>query len=99
MASCWFLYSIPLDLELGYRYSDFSTAGGGYHKATMFTWNAMDNLTFRGGYQLATRAPNIAELFTAPTLEVVFHPDQDNCSVTTLAHGVMFLQTRIVQRL
>jgi iron complex outermembrane receptor protein len=74
-----------LDLELGYRYSDFSTAGGVDTYKAMFTWNAMDNLTFRGGYQLATRAPNIAELFTAPTLEVVFHPDQDNCSVTTLA--------------
>ena len=41
-------------------------------------------ITVRGGYQFATRAPNIAELFTAPTSEVVGYPDQDPCSVTTL---------------
>jgi len=77
-----------LTAELGYRYSDFSTAGGQDTYKAMFTWNATEEVTFRGGYQFATRAPNIAELFTAPTLEVVGHPDQDNCSVTTLApHG------------
>jgi len=77
-----------LDLELGYRYSDFSTAGGVDTYKAMFTWNATDNVTLRGGYQFATRAPNIAELFSAPTQLVVSHPDQDNCSVTTLApHG------------
>lgn len=74
-----------LDLELGYRYSDFSTAGGQDTYKGLFTWEVMDTLTFRGGYQFATRAPNIAELFTAPTQEVVFHPDQDPCSVTTLS--------------
>ena len=77
-----------LTAELGYRYSDFSTAGGVDTYKAMFTWNALDNVTVRGGFQLATRAPNIAELFTAPTQQVVGHPDQDNCSVTTLApHG------------
>ncbi|MDG2175079.1 MAG: TonB-dependent receptor [Gammaproteobacteria bacterium] len=75
-----------LNLELGYRYSDFSTAGGQDTYKSMFTWDAFDTgVTFRGGYQFATRAPNIAELFTAPTQQVVFHPDQDNCSVTTRA--------------
>ena len=72
-----------LNLELGYRYSDFSTAGGTDTYKAMFTWEANDMITFRGGYQFATRAPNVAELFTAPTQLVVFHPDQDPCSVTT----------------
>ena len=77
-----------LSAELGYRYSDFSTAGGVDTYKALFTWNATDDITFRGGYQFATRAPNIAELFSAPTQLVVGHPDQDNCSVTTLApHG------------
>ena len=72
-----------LNLELGYRYSDFSTAGGQDTYKALFTWEAHDMVTFRGGYQFATRAPNVAELFSAPTQLVVFHPDQDPCSVTT----------------
>lgn len=80
--------SIPLvhdiDLELGYRYSDFSTAGGQDTYKALFTWGMTDSVVVRGGYQFATRAPNIAELFTAPTQEVVPFPNQDPCSVTTL---------------
>jgi len=79
--------SIPfvknIDLELGYRYSDFSTAGGQDTYKALFTWGVSDVVTIRGGYQQATRAPNIAELFTAPTQEVVPFPNQDPCSVTT----------------
>jgi len=80
--------NIPLvhdiDLELGYRYSDFSTAGGQDTYKALFTWGMTDSIVVRGGYQFATRAPNIAELFTAPTQEVVPFPNQDPCSVTTL---------------
>lgn len=74
-----------LNLELGYRYSDFSTAGGQDTYKAMFTWDAMEGVNFRGGYQFATRAPNIAELFSAPSLEVVGFPLNDLCAVTTLA--------------
>lgn len=74
-----------LNLELGYRYSDFSTAGGQDTYKAMFTWDAMEGVSFRGGYQFATRAPNIAELFSAPSLEVVGFPLNDLCAVTTLA--------------
>lgn len=74
-----------LELELGYRYSDFSTAGGHDTWKALFTWEALEGVTFRGGFQRATRAPNVAELFTAPTQEVVPFPDQDPCSVTTLS--------------
>jgi outer membrane receptor protein involved in Fe transport len=74
-----------LQAELGYRYSDFSTAGGQDTSKALFTWTPSDVFTVRGGFQAANRAPNIAELFTAPTQEVVTHPDQDPCSVTTLS--------------
>ncbi|MES2607016.1 MAG: TonB-dependent receptor [Pseudomonadota bacterium] len=74
-----------IDLELGYRYSDFSTAGGQDTYKALFTWDLSEQVTVRGGYQFATRAPNIAELFTAPTQEVVPFPNQDPCSVTTLS--------------
>jgi iron complex outermembrane receptor protein len=72
-----------VDFELGYRYSDFNTAGGQETYKALFTWDATDRISFRGGRQLATRAPNTAELFTAPTQIVVFHPEGDPCSVTT----------------
>jgi hypothetical protein len=74
-----------LDLELGYRLSDFNTAGTADTYKGMFTWKALDTLTFRGGYQYATRAPNAAELFTGPSLAVVSFPAVDPCSVVTLS--------------
>ena len=56
-----------LNLELGYRYSDYDLQGGvGTYKA-LVDWGITDTLRFRGGRQLATRAPNIAELFQANT--------------------------------
>jgi iron complex outermembrane recepter protein len=72
-----------VELELGYRLSDFNTAGKESTYKGLFTWKAMDQLTFRGGYNFATRAPNTAELFTGPTLLVVPFPEGDYCSVTT----------------
>jgi outer membrane receptor protein involved in Fe transport len=74
-----------LDLELGYRYSDFNTAGGHDTYKALFTFQVNDQISLRGGRQFATRAPNVAELFTANTQIVVFHPEQDPCSVTTLS--------------
>ena len=74
-----------LELELGYRYSDFNTAGGTDTWKTLFTWKAADVISFRGGYQAATRAPNAAELFTGPTQNVVAFPQEDPCSSSTLA--------------
>ena len=74
-----------LDLELGYRYSDFNTAGGTDTYKALFTWKALDSISFRGGYQAATRAPNVAELFQGPTQAVVGFPQEDPCSASTLA--------------
>lgn len=74
-----------LDVELGYRYSDFNTAGGVDTYKSLFTWEAMDSVTVRGGYQFATRAPNTAELFTGATQLVVGFPVGDPCAVTTRA--------------
>jgi outer membrane receptor protein involved in Fe transport len=71
------------ELELGYRYSDFSTAGGHDTYKGLFTWDATDTISVRGGFQRATRAPNVAELFTSPSLIVVFIPGQEPCSATT----------------
>lgn len=74
-----------LELELGFRESDFNTAGYKDTYKAMFTWKAMDELTFRGGFQVATRAPNVAELYTGATQNVVSFPMEDPCSATTLS--------------
>ncbi len=52
-----------LELELGARYSDYDTAGGVPTYKALFGWAPMTGLRFRGGFQLANRAPNINELF------------------------------------
>ena len=72
-----------LDLELGYRLSDFNTAGTEGTWKALFTWKALDSMSFRGGYQVATRAPNTAELFAGDRLEVVTFPGVDPCSAAT----------------
>jgi outer membrane receptor protein involved in Fe transport len=54
-----------LNLELGYRYSDYELQGGIDTYKALVDWGITDGLRFRGGYQLATRAPNIAEMFQA----------------------------------
>jgi iron complex outermembrane recepter protein len=56
-----------LNVELGYRYSDYDLQGGVGTYKTLFDWGITNTLRFRGGRQLATRAPNIAELFQANT--------------------------------
>ncbi|HVY66092.1 MAG TPA: TonB-dependent receptor [Gammaproteobacteria bacterium] len=56
-----------LNLELGYRYSDYELQGGVGTWKALIDWGITDTLRFRGGKQLATRAPNIAELFQANT--------------------------------
>jgi iron complex outermembrane receptor protein len=69
-----------LSLDLGYRISDYNTIGklstyklnGEY---APFSW-----LRFRGGYQRASRAPNLGEVFTARTQSQVAGLDGDPCS-------------------
>jgi len=73
------------ELELGFRESDFNTAGDRSTYKAMFTWKALDSVSFRGGYQVATRAPNVAELYTGPTQNVVGFPQEDPCSASTLS--------------
>ncbi len=75
-----------LNLELGYRYSDYSTAGGVGTYKTMFDWSATDGFRLRGGYQLATRAPNTEELFAGARLNTVNNFIYgDPCQVSTTA--------------
>ena len=74
-----------LDLEFGYRYSDYDTSGGADTWKALFTYDATDGVTLRGGFQFATRAPNVAELYSGPAVSTVNFPPSDPCSYTTLA--------------
>jgi outer membrane receptor protein involved in Fe transport len=78
-----------VDLELGYRLSDYDTKAG--RVATwkaLVSWDATDWMRVRGGYQLANRAPNTAELYLADTavFEGTF-ASGDPCTVITTAAG------------
>ncbi|MGF1463568.1 MAG: TonB-dependent receptor domain-containing protein [Maricaulaceae bacterium] len=57
-------FAQTIDLQFGYRFSDFSTIGS---VNTFFgggDWQVYDDLRLRGLFQRAVRAPNIAELFS-----------------------------------
>lgn len=53
-----------LDLDLGYRYADYSTAGGVSSYKSELKFRPIEALMLRGTMQRAVRAPNISELFT-----------------------------------
>ena len=75
-----------LDLNLGYRYSDYDTKAGAIDTwKALLNWQINDFVTIRGGPQRANRAPNIAEMFTPPTVLVTGWPDSDLCNKYTIA--------------
>lgn len=53
-----------LSLELGYRYSDYDPAGSHPTWKIQGSWSPMGDLKVRAGFNRATRAPNVVELFT-----------------------------------
>ncbi|MEM7081745.1 MAG: TonB-dependent receptor [Pseudomonadota bacterium] len=53
-----------LEIELAARSSDYSTAGSVSAYKVAGSWQPIDQLRIRGGYNTAVRAPNIAELFS-----------------------------------
>lgn len=56
-----------LNLELGARRSDYSSIGKVDTYKALVDWTIVDWARLRGGYQKANRAPNIGELYLAPT--------------------------------
>jgi len=81
------LHDLPgaqqLNLELGGRWSDYNTAGAIWTYKGLIDWTVVDAVRIRGGYQLANRAPNVAELFTGQTTSVVGFPGADPCMANT----------------
>ena len=56
-----------LDLEVGGRLSDYDTSGTVETYKILFDWSINDWARLRGGYNRATRAPHIGELFQGQT--------------------------------
>ncbi len=75
-----------LNLEVGARWSDYNTAGKIWTYKGLVDWTVVDSVRLRGGYQLANRAPNVAELFTGATTSVVGFPGADPCMANTTQH-------------
>lgn len=69
-----------LNLEVGGRVSDYSTTGTSYTYKVLGDWQVTDWLRFRGGYNRAERAPNIAELYLAKQQTFGFNQGGDLCS-------------------
>lgn len=69
-----------LNLEFGYRDSEYNTVGNVDTWKVGFNWTVNDQLMFRVMEQEATRAPNIAELFS-PITTGLSNANQDPCSV------------------
>ncbi len=57
-----------LELELGGRYSEYSTGQDVPTYKAQLSWEPISWLRFRGGYNRAERTPNIAELYTSRTV-------------------------------
>jgi len=58
-------FARSLGLDLGARYSDYSSVGGVFTFKAGATWEPLTGLRLRSMYQRATRAPSVFELFQA----------------------------------
>lgn len=69
-----------LDITGAARYSDYSlgAVGGAFSWSALGEWSPIQDITFRGGYQRAIRAPNVGELFGGASNG--FPPATDPCS-------------------
>lgn len=56
-----------LNVTLGARYSDYNITGGIWSYKGELEWSPVRSVLVRGGYQKASRAPNVGELFSART--------------------------------
>lgn len=72
-------FAQSLTLELGFRYSDYSTTGTAATYKVGATWQPVNELKFRGGYNRVSRAPNGLELFQ-PQNDGALWTGNDGCA-------------------
>jgi outer membrane receptor protein involved in Fe transport len=75
------------EATVGYRLSDYSTAGTVESYKGELMWAPTDSITLRGTYQRAVRAPSILELFQ-PIVENFPAIDEDPCSNDSAARTI-----------
>ena len=68
-----------LEISPGIRFSDYNTVGSVETSKVLFDWRVNDRLRFRGGRQVANRAPNVTELFTPRGGSALEGNAQDAC--------------------
>jgi outer membrane receptor protein involved in Fe transport len=73
------------DIELGYRWSDYSSTGSSPTYKYGFNWRPFDQLLVRVMEQRAERAPNVGEI-AAPQTTGLDNALQDPCSVANAAN-------------
>lgn len=80
-----------LDLNGAFRYSDYSTIGTTTAWKVGGEWAPVRDVTFRGTYSKAVRAPNISELFSqqSQTFEFI----NDPCGSDYLQNGTQYRVT------
>lgn len=59
-----------LTINGGYRYSDYNLSGSVSSYKGAVTWAPVRDLTLRGSYNRAVRAPNIQELFQSQSVQI-----------------------------
>ena len=67
-----------VSLELGYRFSNYSSIGNTNTYKVAGDWEVIDGLRLRAGYNRAVRAPNVIELFSPQN--VALDGTQDPCA-------------------
>ncbi len=82
-------FAKALNLELGYRRSDYSTSGSVESYKYGAEWAPVEDIRFRGMFQRAVRAANIAELFT-PLTPSTGNLTTDPCAQTALSSGALY---------
>jgi iron complex outermembrane receptor protein len=80
-------FAKEVSLELGYRFSNYSSVGDTNTYKVAGDWEVIDGLRFRAGYNRAVRAPNVIELFSPQN--VGLDGTQDPCAGLTAANPLV----------
>ena len=80
-------FAKDVSLELGYRFSDYSSVGDTNTYKVAGEWEVVDGLRLRGGYNRAVRAPNVVELFSPQN--VVLDGTNDPCAGLTASNPLV----------
>jgi outer membrane receptor protein involved in Fe transport len=76
-------FAKDVSLDVGYRFSDYSSAGTTDTYKIEGDWKPIDDIRFRASYERAVRAPNVVELFTPQAVALLL--DADPCAGPTPA--------------